>query len=1052
MIYPAKKGMPMPIPVQCSNPECGYQSTAPDDYAGRSLRCPRCRTVFRATTTAEFLAADTLETRGGLRSSPGSHGDSLPRLDRFEISKRLGGGAFGEVFLAFDPQLQRQVALKVPRPGVLDSATLVERFLSEGIAAAGLNHPNIVPVFDAGKEGDRYYLASAYVPGRTLADVAGEGKLDFVRAARIVRALAEALDCAHGQGIVHRDVKPANVMVDEQSEPHLMDFGLAHRHEAEQKLTRDGAVLGTPAYMAPEQAAGQTGDPLPASDQYSLGVVLYDLLTGDTPFSGPPPIVLYNVVHKDPEPPRQRKPSIPRDLETVCLKAMAREPGNRYPSCHAFAEDLRRWLEGEPIQARRRTVVERATRWLKRHPLQVGLAAVTVVCLLIVSRMAAAWGEKLREKQSVTAGKQEEARLSEKKALEQKAEADRRKGKADQQRELAERKKREADQKLHEARESEKKQKKETEAILAANREVLEEGKKERRNQLLLKFDQAERLLEQHDAQGALKELCAQIPDPGKDDLRAPRWHVLWKRAFGARGVPLLMHTRGIRRLALRPDGRAVAAVAEDGAVKLWDVPAGTELVALEASAGFKSVSFRPDGRWLAGGGADGTIRLWDVQTGKQVRAFKGHAGTVWSICFSPDGQRVVSGGGDGWVKVWDPATGKEGLTIETAGAVRCVHFSPDGKWIAWGYTDLVGVSKVRVCSAATGQPSHLFQGHEGAVSSVCFSPDSKRLASASHDGKLKVWDVLSPDTGQRPLTLQGHTGIIESVCFSPDGQRLVSGSHDKTVRVWDARTGEEILSLPWHAAEVTDVCFSADGKRLASASLDRTVRVWNAELGRERLTIKGGGVAVHKVSFSPDGKRLAVVRAATVEVWDAQTQQQLFTLNRHGKQVTCVCFSADGKRIASGSGDNTVKVWDAETGKEALSLKGHIGPVYSLVFSPDGKTLASASRYEAVKVWDAQTGKEVLSLKGHIGSVYSLMFSPDGKRLVSGSGGFDGQGRPLPGEVKVWDAQTGQEALSLKGHTNWVSSVAFSPDGQTLIKIYVQRKKNASFFAFSQN
>jgi len=349
----------MPIQVQCPNPACGSSASVSDELEGRTLRCVHCGQKFmaasmdaarreaphqpsataaskRAASTAHKVPAD----QGGKQPKRDGHpstADKLQRIGRFELREILGAGAFGTVHRAFDPQLEREVAPKVPRAGTLDSPKAVEPFLREAKAAAQLRHPHIVPIYDAGREGENYYIASAFIAGRTLAEAIDEGPMDFRRAAQIVRELAEALAYAHSLGIVHRDVKPANVMLDEKGQAHVMDFGLAHRHDPLEKLTHEGAILGTPAYMAPEQAVGKTSDPSPVSDQYSLGVVLYELLCGDTPFSGPPEIVIFNAIHQPPPAPRTVKPQIPRDLETICLKAMAKSPGDRYPACHHLA-------------------------------------------------------------------------------------------------------------------------------------------------------------------------------------------------------------------------------------------------------------------------------------------------------------------------------------------------------------------------------------------------------------------------------------------------------------------------------------------------------------------------------------------------------------------------------------------------------------------------------------------------------------------------------------------------------------------------------------------
>jgi tRNA A-37 threonylcarbamoyl transferase component Bud32 len=322
-------------------------------------------------------------------------------VGRFCIRARVGAGAFATVYRAYDPQLDREVALKVPHPGSLDDPTSRARFLREARAAANLRHPHIVPVFEAGAQDPDVYLASGLVRGRTLASVSQEGPMDFRRAANIVRVLAEALAYAHDQGVVHRDVKPANVLLDEHGQPQLLDFGLAFRLGVEVRLTQEGALLGTPVYMAPEQIGGMgTEAASPASDQYSLGVVLYELLAGRAPFEGPTEAVLYQALHQEPPPLRRVRAGVPADLEMVCRKAMARRAEERYGSCRELADDLRRWLEGEPIRVRRAGWLERALKWVQRRPTQAALVAA-VLCLAAGAGAAGLWYQHDRARLAV---------------------------------------------------------------------------------------------------------------------------------------------------------------------------------------------------------------------------------------------------------------------------------------------------------------------------------------------------------------------------------------------------------------------------------------------------------------------------------------------------------------------------------------------------------------------------------------------------------------------------------------------------------------------------
>jgi WD40 repeat protein len=418
-----------------------------------------------------------------------------------------------------------------------------------------------------------------------------------------------------------------------------------------------------------------------------------------------------------------------------------------------------------------------------------------------------------------------------------------------------------------------------------------------------------------------------------------------------------------------------------------------------------------------------------------ELLTLKGHTPFAASVAYSPDGKRLASAGAS-WpglkgmegVKVWDAQTGQELLSLK--GGDGGVAFSPDGKRLANG----VGLD-VKVWDAQTGQELRILKGHTGTVSCVAFSPDGKRLASGDGTwdeaknsygtGEVNVWDA---QTGQQALTLKGLTDRVGRVAFSPDGKRLASTSSGETVRVWDAQTGQELLSLKgagW------GVAYSPDGKRLASAG-QRGLKVWEAQTGQELFTIKGhtsifsrlgSSASVSSVAFSPDGKRLAAGSGdGTIKIWDATASPEARTFASAG-WFSSLAFSPDGKRLAGAQG-NTVKVLDVQTGKELLSLKGG---ARSVAFSPDGKRLVAGS-----KVWDAWTGRKLLTLKGG-----GVAFSPDGKRLVGVGGGGPGRpgragggGPPRAGEVKVWDAQTGQELLSLKGAG---SSVAFSPDGKRL-------------------
>jgi serine/threonine protein kinase len=335
----------MPVQVACPNPECGSVSVVPEDLMGRSVRCKQCGERFTLAPSGDTIdPSPTLK----LPDVPPTRPAAVPeRIGRFEVRKRLGSGGFGTVYRAHDPTLHREVALKVPQPERLRTGQEADRFLQEARSAAQLHHPHIVPVFEAGVDGDRFYIASALIEGRTLAEALADGPLDYGEAARIAAELAEALDYAHARRVIHRDVKPANVLLDDDRSAHLTDFGLARLEQEGPRLTTAGAMMGTPVYMAPELASGQEAGA--AADQYALGVVLYEMLTGRPPFDGPAPIVLYHAVHETAELPSTLRPGLPIPLEAVCSRAMEKDPARRYPRCQDLARDLRAWLsQDEP--------------------------------------------------------------------------------------------------------------------------------------------------------------------------------------------------------------------------------------------------------------------------------------------------------------------------------------------------------------------------------------------------------------------------------------------------------------------------------------------------------------------------------------------------------------------------------------------------------------------------------------------------------------------------------------------------------------------------------
>jgi WD40 repeat protein len=938
----------------------------------------------------------------------------------YELRSVLGRGGMGVVYKAKQLSLNRLVALKMIRAGAWAGDEEVRRFRNEAEAVANLDHPQIVTIHEVGQCDGQHYFSMKLVDGPSLAERLDRYTRDPRSAAQLMAEVARAVHHAHQRGILHRDLKPSNILLDAEGRPQVTDFGLAKRMEGDHELSVSGAIVGTPAYMSPEQATGSRRAITTAADVYGLGTILYATLTGRAPFvADSVPELLEQVRDQPPERPSMANLRVDRDIETICLKCLEKDPRQRYDSPAALADDLERYLRGEPILARRAGAWERAVKWARRRPAGMsGIAALTLVGLGVAlayhSRLKAAFGEVDLQRGIAEAALARELTF------------------------------------LYQNR------------IMFAERE-LNDNTPHHAAALLEECPPAHRSWEWNYLKRQCHTELATIPAhknriwtvPVSPDGRLIATGAdyeatirIWEVSTG-REVQSIPWDAQYVWCAISPDGSSVAAVGgslnRPGSVFIHEVASGGTLRSIPVNSGYiSSVAFSPDGQRIviASGETNPTcwVKVYDVRTHLKLITIATGEEPMYDASFSPDGKTVMaivgsnntdSGGKLNQVRTWDAETGKarRGTFRGHTRPLITARFSPDGRRIAAAGYD----ATVRIYAAADSREQLALRGHRSCVNQVAFSPDSRRIASTSDDGSAKIWDA---ETGQERATLRGHRGAFSAIAFAPGGRRLFTSGSDGAVKLWDVTSSPEARTLSASAERVNSLAFNPNSTRLVTAGIDRTVRLWDVPSGQLVGGWKGHTEPIWGVAFNRDGTRVASAAGdwqrtdpGEVILWDATTGRILHRLRAHQGVARCVAFSPDGQRLVSAGGEfrtpgQEVVIWDVASGTRHRTISGLEAGVGAATFSPNGRRIAVGVG-PSIQVWDAETGLADLKLEGHTNRICGLAFSPDGRLLASSSSS--------DGTIRIYDTAVGRLERAYAADKIWTTAVTFNPDGTRL-------------------
>jgi WD40 repeat protein/serine/threonine protein kinase len=981
----------------------------------------------------------------------------FPIIPGYEILEELGRGGMGVVYEARQHRPDRRVALKILLPELRGLPEKMARFRTEANAVARLHHPNIVQIFEVGEVHGLPFLSLELVEGGSLADKLGKPWL-ALEAVGLVEQLARALQYAHERGIVHRDLKPANILLGKSETrnpksakgplksasdlgfrnsdfvPKVTDFGLAKLMDEENGnnawKTQVGVVLGTPPYMAPEQAAGRTQEIGPATDVHALGMILYEMLTGRPPFRAASMLeTLEQVKTKTPTPPTQLLPKKDAKLDAICLRCLEKDPKRRFSSAAALAEDLSRYRSSF-ISASRRTHVKRPTV----VALQTILAIISTLgsVLTVWQVFQAEHGKRAGETR--LAPKDDQLVVDHSQLTSRYGERD---------------------------------------TAVSTDRSPLTSHPS---SISWLALNRGFRCLEEGNIAQGMLCLARSIQQASPEDR--PLQHlaranlVAWQTQLNAlhwafhHGGPVeivgigadgktaftLCHVRSspsdqhaelhlrdcetgkqigepilpkgpIACATLSPDGRAVIFAGPDGLAQLWDVKAGRPIgPPLHHEGAVTCVAFSPKEQKVLTTSADGAARLWDAQTGRLIGSPLQHLGEVTTGAFSPDGALIVTASLDGNVRIWDASTFQsKGFFMKHDGPVRALAFSPNGRILLTGSDDRSG----RLWDTATGRMIGKPFVHADRVVAVAFSPDGMSLATGSADRTARLRETA---TGKPIGSAMQHSSAVKSVQFSSDGHLLLATCADFSAQLWDTGTTQPLGRPLSEPEKVTTAVLSPDGRRILTGSQEGTCKLWDIARG---LLLNGAlqhRARVSAAQFSPDGRTLLTASWDwTARLWDARTGQPIGQPLQHNSTVQAAAFSPDGRRVITGAGalDRSARIWDVRTGELACPPLLHPCGVVAVAFSPNGNFAVTVGTDHGVRLWNGNNGQPLRPPLLHQGEVQALAVSPDGKMILTGCS---------DGAARLWDAETGALKSEPIRHPASVQAVAFSPNGRQFV------------------